>query len=93
MSASENIYGWSALVAVASFLATVSHEIRTPMNGIIGLLSLMSDTSMSRRQRDYVSKISTSANSLLGIIKIPSLFTSTNLILTLMIFFDVSFIR
>jgi signal transduction histidine kinase/FixJ family two-component response regulator/putative methionine-R-sulfoxide reductase with GAF domain/HPt (histidine-containing phosphotransfer) domain-containing protein len=58
----------AASEAKSSFLATVSHEIRTPMNGILGLLSLMSDTSMSKRQRDYVSKISTSANSLLGII-------------------------
>ena len=54
--------------AKSSFLATVSHEIRTPMNGILGMLSLIADTNMSVRQRDYVSKISTSANSLLGII-------------------------
>jgi signal transduction histidine kinase/DNA-binding response OmpR family regulator len=54
--------------AKSAFLATVSHEIRTPMNGILGLLSLVSDTSMTQQQRDYIAKITTSANSLLGII-------------------------
>lgn len=54
--------------AKSTFLATVSHEIRTPMNGILGILSLLADTRMTHKQRDYISKISISANSLLGII-------------------------
>jgi len=54
--------------AKSSFLATMSHEIRTPMNGILGMLSLLSDTSLGEAQQDYVNKISISANSLLGII-------------------------
>ncbi len=58
----------AASEAKSSFLATVSHEIRTPMNGILGMLSLIADTDMTQKQKDYVSKISISANSLLGII-------------------------
>ncbi|MCW8997480.1 MAG: GAF domain-containing protein, partial [Kangiellaceae bacterium] len=54
--------------AKSAFLATVSHEIRTPMNGILGMLSLLGDTNLSKRQKDYVSKISTSSRSLLDII-------------------------
>ncbi|MET1255178.1 GAF domain-containing protein [Aliikangiella maris] len=57
-----------ANAAKSTFLATVSHEIRTPMNGILGMLSLLGETSLSRKQRDYVSKSSTSARTLLAII-------------------------
>lgn len=58
----------AASEAKSSFLATVSHEIRTPMNGILGMLALVADTELTIRQQDYISKISLSANSLLGII-------------------------
>lgn len=58
----------AASEAKSSFLATVSHEIRTPMNGVLGILSLLAETRMTQKQQDYVSKISISANSLLGII-------------------------
>ncbi len=54
--------------AKSRFLATVSHEIRTPMNGILGILSLMGETKLSRRQSDYIHKLHISANSLLTII-------------------------
>lgn len=52
----------------SQFLATMSHEIRTPMNGIIGLSSLALNEPMSDEVRNYLEKISSSSQSLLGIL-------------------------
>ncbi|MCL1056759.1 response regulator [Shewanella gelidimarina] len=54
--------------AKSDFLANMSHEIRTPMNAIIGMSYLTQQTELSRKQANYVNKIQSAAESLLGII-------------------------
>ena len=54
--------------AKSEFLANMSHEIRTPMNAITGMSYLALKTGLDSRQRDYLTKIHSSAESLLGII-------------------------
>jgi two-component system, sensor histidine kinase and response regulator len=54
--------------AKGEFLANMSHEIRTPLNAIIGLSYLATRGDAPPRTRDYLDKIKSSAQALLGIV-------------------------
>ena len=52
----------------SQFLANISHELRTPMNGVIATAELLNDTSLSKSQKDLVSIIMSSGESLMEIL-------------------------
>ncbi len=57
-----------ALKIKTQFLSNMSHEIRTPLNGLLGMVSLMSKTSLDRTQAEYLDMMKVSGRILLSII-------------------------
>lgn len=53
-----------ATAAKSEFLATMSHEIRTPMSGVLGMVEVLSHTSLDGEQRRIISVIEDSAQML-----------------------------
>jgi len=49
-------------------LSQISHDIRTPMTTLMGMASLLSETSLTTEQHEYASAIQLSGESLLGLI-------------------------
>ncbi|MCG8441999.1 MAG: ATP-binding protein, partial [Caulobacterales bacterium] len=52
----------------STFLATMSHEIRSPMNGVLGMVSALSATDLSAKQRGLVDVIEESGEALMSLL-------------------------
>lgn len=57
-----------AVSAKQQFLSNMSHEIRTPMNAIIGFTKVVLKTELSAKQREYLTAIKMSGDSLIVLI-------------------------
>ncbi|NJK61291.1 MAG: response regulator [Synechococcaceae cyanobacterium SM2_3_1] len=58
----------AANTAKSQFLATMSHEIRTPLNAVLGMISLLEQSSLTVEQRQLVRTIRNGGEVLLAII-------------------------
>jgi signal transduction histidine kinase/DNA-binding NarL/FixJ family response regulator/HPt (histidine-containing phosphotransfer) domain-containing protein len=52
----------------SEFLANMSHEIRTPMNGVLGMIELLSRTSLDEKQGRFLGTLQTSAGGLMSVL-------------------------
>jgi signal transduction histidine kinase len=58
----------SANKAKSTFLSNMSHEMRTPMNTVIGMTQLALKSTDTQKKEDYLNKILTASDHLLGVI-------------------------
>lgn len=58
----------AANTAKSSFLGVISHELRTPMNGVLGAAQLLSASRLDAQQREMLSIIRNSGDSLLSLL-------------------------
>jgi signal transduction histidine kinase/DNA-binding response OmpR family regulator len=49
-------------------LARINHEVRTPLNGILGMVSLLNETSQTAEQKDYCDTIKDCGDNLLVVV-------------------------
>ncbi len=54
--------------AKSIFLSNMTHELRTPMNGVLGMTSLLLDTTLDQAQQSLVNTIRASGDALLTVI-------------------------
>lgn len=60
----------------SDFLSIISHELRTPLNGVIGLTSLLDDTSLDESQQEYINHLKEVSERLVRFSDIALLITS-----------------
>ena len=58
----------NAVKAKQQFLSNMSHEIRTPMNAIIGFTKVLLKTDLTAKQKEYLTAIKLSGDSLIVLI-------------------------
>jgi PAS domain S-box-containing protein len=58
----------NAVKSKQQFLSNMSHEIRTPMNAIIGFTKVILNTELTNKQREYLTAIKTSGDTLIVLI-------------------------
>ncbi|MBI3230478.1 MAG: response regulator, partial [Burkholderiales bacterium] len=52
----------------AQFAATVSHEVRTPLNGVVGMLDMLKEMNLNKRQQECVEVAWSSSRTLIDLI-------------------------
>ena len=65
---SATLIAEEAVKAKQQFLSNMSHEIRTPMNAIIGFTKVLLKTELSSKQKEYLSAIKISGDTLIVLI-------------------------
>lgn len=65
---SATLIAEAAVKAKQQFLSNMSHEIRTPMNAIVGFTKVVLKTDLTTKQREYLSAIKLSGDSLIVLI-------------------------